>query len=223
MPLRTTPLVPGEYYHVYNRGVAYQPIYNNKRDYERFLLCLNYYRYNNVPLRLSRFLQLPKDDSEVLMKHLEDKNDKIVDIISFCLMPNHFHLLVRQNTNNGISRFLRLSINSYARYFNVKHERVGAVFQGMFKVVHITTEEQLIHVSRYIHLNPLVSYVVKDKDFLSYPYSSLHSYLKGNLRLIVDPNPILEHFSSPEEYLKFVLDQADYGKELEKIKHLVLE
>lgn len=137
-------------------------------------------------------------------------------------MPNHFHLLIKQNTDNGISRFMRLTINSYARYYNTKYKRVGSLFQGMFKAVHIETDEQLLHISRYIHLNPLVSHIINEQDFLSYPYSSLPEYI-NNQGYISNPVPILNHFSKKQSYLKFVLDQADYGKELEKIKHLTLE
>ncbi|MBI2021780.1 hypothetical protein HYS93_02760 [Candidatus Daviesbacteria bacterium] len=93
----------------------------------------------------------------------------------------------------------------------------------MFKVVHIQTTEQLIHLSRYIHLNPLVSYLVKEENFLSYPWSSLQYYLEDYPNDIINPKVILDSFSSSKDYLKFVLDQVDYGKELERIKHLTLE
>ncbi len=222
MPYRTTPLVEGEYYHVYNRGVAFQDIFKNKRDYERFLLCLHYYQFKDIPIRLSKFLQMPEEDRSGIFKEVIRNSDKIVDLTAFCLMPNHFHFLIKQNTQDGISRFLRLTINSYARYFNTKYKRVGSLFQGMFKVVHVETDEQLLHLSRYIHLNPLVSYLVKEKDFISYPWFSLQEYVK-NEPIISNPKPVLENFSQKQNYLDFVLDQADYGKELEKIKHLKLE
>lgn len=222
MPYRTVPLAKGEYYHVYNRGVAYQPIFKNTRDYERFLLNLHYYQFSNIPVRLSKFLKLPREDREQLFQELLKQNDKIVDIVAFCLMPNHFHFLIKQNTHDGLSRFMRLTINSYAKYFNTKYKRAGTLFQGMFKVVHVETDEQLLHLSRYIHLNPLVSYLVKEKEFMSYPWSSLQEYINGEAK-ISNPKPILDHFSKKQSYLQFVLDQADYGKELERIKHLLFK
>src|SRR5690348_10592818 len=149
MPIRTIPLVSGEYYHVYNRGVAHQPTFLKKKDYERFLLCLRYYQYN-PPLKLSRCLQISLKEREKFLTNIENQEAKIVDIIAYCLMPNHFHILIKQNKEDGISKFLRLSINSYARYFNTKYKRVGTLFQGMFKAIHIETEEQLLHLSRYI-------------------------------------------------------------------------
>lgn len=219
MPLRTTPLVVGEHYHVYNRGVAGQPVFLNKREYERFILCLSYYRFKDLPVRLSRLLQLDGEEREQILSNLHEKNDKLVDLIAFCLMPNHFHILLQQLADGGISTFLKQITASYTLYFNVKNERVGPLFQGAFKAVRIESDEQLLHVSRYIHLNPLVSYVVKDADFMSYPWSSLREYMSATQGM-TNPKPILDHFKGSEEYVKFVLDQADYGKELEKIKHL---
>ena len=137
-------------------------------------------------------------------------------------MPNHFHLLLQQLTDGGISKFIKHIGDSYTRYFNTKKERVGPLFQGAFKAVHVETNDQLIHLSRYIHLNPLVSFIVKEENFLSYPWSSLQIYLKKRHNF-VNPKPVLEQFKTNDEYLQFVLDQIDYGKELEKIKHLILE
>lgn len=222
MPYRVIPLVTGEYYHIYNRGVAYQSVFTNKRDYQRFILALHYYQFKNIPIRLSKFLQIPEEDRTTMFQDITDMNNRIVDVTTYCLMPNHFHLLLKQNTEDGISRFLRLTINSYARYFNIKYKRVGPLFQGMFKVVRVETEEQLLHLSRYIHLNPLVSFVVQEKDFISYPWSSLQEYIT-HTPTITDPTPILSHFSPQQSYLDFILDQAEYGKELEKIKHLQLD
>lgn len=222
MPTRITPLVNDQYYHIYNRGVASSPTFSFKKDYERFLLCLSYYRFDNLPSRLSRLLQLDKDEREKIVLGLKKTDHKIVDLIAFCLMPNHFHLLLKQVKDGGVSRFMKQITDSYTRYFNTKYQRVGPLFQGVFKAVRIETDEQLLHVSRYIHLNPLVSMVVRDEHFLNYRWSSLRSYLNKNSDE-VNPNSILTHFKSNKDYLKFVMDQADYGKELERIKHLALE
>jgi len=222
MPYRTTPFVNDEYYHIYNRGVALQPTYLTKSEYERFLLCLSYYRFSNLSCKLSRLLQISKELREQMLLKLEKENDQLVQIISFALMPNHFHLLLRQSKDGGISKFIRQITDSYTKYFNTKNDRIGPVFQGPFKAVLISTTEQLIHVSRYIHLNPLVSFVVKEENFLQFPWSSLKNYLSNNPDF-VKHQPILENFKTPQKYLQFVLDQADYGKELERIKHLTLE
>jgi putative transposase len=167
-------------------------------------------------------MQLPENQRKDLISELWGKKGKLVEIISFALLPNHFHLLLRQSADNGISTFMRLAINSWTRYFNTKHNRPGALFQGVFKAVHIETDEQLIHLSRYIHLNPLLAFVVKEKDFLSYPWSSLSDYINGKSSF-VDLDTVLSYFPSLETYRKFVCNQIDYARELEKIKHLTIE
>lgn len=222
MPYRITPLANNEYYHIYNRGVARQPTYFFKNDYERFLLSLSYYRFDNLPSKLSRLLQIPKDEREQIFSELEQTNDKVIDIICYCLMPNHFHLLVQQLKDGGISKFMKQTTDSYTRYFNTKHQRVGPIFQGAFKSVHVDSNEQLLHLSRYIHLNPLVSFVVREDGFLDYPWSSLKKLVNDDLSF-VNAKVVIKQFKSPEKYLKFVLDQTDYAKELEHIKHLSFE
>lgn len=224
MPYRFTPLVDGEHYHIYNRGVARQPIFSSKKDYERFLLCLSYYRLNNLPCKLSRLLQIPKEERDPILQSLQKANDQIIEVVAFCLMPNHFHFLIKQIKENGISTLIRHIINSYTRYINKKNERVGPLFQGPFKAVHITSDEQLLHLSRYIHLNPLISLVIRDENFIAYPWSSLQNYLYNRQQYtFINPKIILENFKSPTDYLKFIMDNADYAKELKQIKHLTFE
>lgn len=219
---RRVPLVTGEYYHIYNRGVARQPTFLSKYDYGQALLALSYYRFVKPPVKLSRFKELAKEDRKSFLTELESKNEKLAEIISFVFMPNHFHFLLRQEAEGGTSTYLSKFTNSYTRYFNTKRERVGAVFQGVFKAVHVGSSEQLVHLSRYIHLNPLVSFVIREKDFLAYPWSSLPDYLRGESSL-VELEPVLSEFKSPDKYKEFVLDQKDYAKRLEEIKHLTLE
>ena len=222
MPYRSIPLATGEYYHVYNRGVAQQPVYLLKKDYQRFLLSLEFYLHKDYPFKLSNLLQLSDDVRGSVLSELVKKNNKFVEITAFCLMPNHFHLLLQQKTEGGISKFMKLITDSYTRYFNTRHDRVGPLFQGQFKAVHVSKNEQLVHLSRYIHLNPLVSFVVRDEKFLNYPWSSLGFYSKKEQGM-VEPDIVLGQFRSARQYLKFVLDQKDYGRKLEQIKHLVLE
>ncbi len=223
MPYRITPLVTDHYYHVFNRGVAHQPTFLLARDYERFLFYLSYYRHKEAPVRLSKLLQLSKDVRNNILKKLEIENHEIVEIIAYCCMPNHFHILLKQKTDGGVSLFMRKVTDGYTRYFNTKHQRVGPVFQGAFKAVHINNNEQLVHVSRYIHLNPIVSAVVRENDFLAFPWSSLKSYMNNEISSFINSQSILENFRNPQKYLEFVNDQIDYGKRLEEIKHLTFE
>ena len=138
-------------------------------------------------------------------------------------MPNHFHLLLKQIKRKGISSFISNFQNSYAKYFNARHQRTGSLFQNPFKAVLVEDEGQLLHLSRYIHLNPYSSLVVKKKnDVLNYPWSSFIQY-KNQKNSFCQPEVVLDKFDSLKDYEKFVLDRADYQKTLEEIKHLTCE
>ncbi len=203
--------VNGELYHIFNRGVAKMPIYSNFFDYRHFLDTVIYYQIDGPKPRFSFFRNKPL---------LLDKNKKIVEIISYCLMPNHFHFILRQNRENGITEFIGKISNSYTKYFNTKNKRIGHLFQGEFRSVRVESDEQLLHLSRYIHLNPVVGYVTK--DLMSYRWFSYLEYL-GLKDGICLKDPILGQFKSPEAYQQFVLDQVGYAKELESIKHKLLD
>lgn len=223
MPGRSTVLATGEIYHIFNRGITSQPTFLDKRDYQRALETLFYYQSNNLPLKYSRFLTLSRDERNKLLKRLKTKGEFLVEFVAYCLMPNHFHLLIRQTRKDGISRFIGNFTNSYTRYFNTKQERGGPLFQGKFKSVRIETDEQLLHITRYIHLNPHASYVVKTlEELMSYPYSSFPEYLqRTNLDSCVK-KIVLGNFKDPSSYKQFVFDQADYQRNLNNIKHLLL-
>lgn len=212
----------GEIYHIYNRGVERRPVFTNKREHQRAVDLLKYYRFAHLPMRYSQLLSLPSPAQETVWERIRKENNYEVLIIAYCLMPNHFHLVVKQSNDGGVSRYMANFTNSYTKYFNTKYRRVGSLFQGPFKAIHVETDEQLLHLSRYIHLNPLVTFVVKEKDFLSYPWSSLPDYLRGKSSL-VEVETVLSHFSSSQKYQRFVLDQVDYAKKLEGIKHLTFE
>lgn len=212
-----------EIYHVFNRGVELRPTFTDKREFTRAVEGLSYYRYAHLPLKLSKFLVLAEPEKSKLIQKITNEHQKLVEIICYCLMPNHFHLLLKQKMENGISIFTSNFTNSYTKYFNTRHERVGPLFQGVFKAVHIESDEQLIHVSRYIHLNPVSSYIIEPDQLNTYQWSSLPQYVDLDSREIADPETVLNLFPSKEKYKEFVLDQVDYARTLEQIKHLVPE
>lgn len=212
MPYRTVPLVTDEYYHVYNRGVAGMNIYPDLTFLKRFVKNMIYYQIAGPKPRYSLFCPTTTE---------LDRSKKIVKIICHCLMPNHFHLLLKQAKDGGVSEFVRNLENSYTKYFNIRSKRVGPIFQGQFKAVLIESNEQLLHVSRYIHLNPLVSDVTNALD--NYKWSSYPEYIGVSGSEIYAKDIILDQFKSPEDYQKFVLDQEDYGRALELIKHQLLD
>lgn len=224
MPYRNVVLAQDQVYHAYNRGVAALPIFHSHKDYSRFLTLIDYYRFMNTPASFSQIIKLPYDEKDQILAGLKKENKVHVDVLSFCLMPNHFHLLLKQLTEKGISNFLSNLQNGYAKYFNIKNSRVGPLFQSMFKAVRIDTDEQLIHVSRYIHLNPSTGYIVEPKNLLEYDWSSMGTYLKdGKSYPFVQTEIVLSLFKNAESYKQFILDQADYQRELDKIRHLILE
>ncbi len=222
MPRRITPLVNGEIYHVFNKGIASENTFTSTREYQRAKITLKFYQYYPLYTRLSLFLQLDEDKRKNLFKFRGAV--KIVSILAYVFMPNHFHFLVRQEEEGGISRFMSNFQNSYTRYFNTIHKRVGGLFLTQFKAVKIDTDEQLYHVSRYIHLNPYAAEIIRSLEELRrYRWSSLPEYLGLSEEAICDKELILSNFGSVEKYQEFVFDQADYQRSLEKIKRLSLE
>jgi len=212
MPYRITPLATGEYYHIFNRGVEKRKVFTNRRDYKRFLETINYYLQKSP---IVKFSQATDESKNAQLK------DRLVEIITYCLMPNHFHLLLKQLQNNGISTFMRKISDSYTKYFNTKNERPGPLFQGQFKAVRIETDDQLLHVSRYIHLNPIIGFLAD--NLRRYEWSSYPAFIGIANDSVCKKDEILNFFSGPSDYEKFVLDQIDYAKKLNEIKHVTLD
>lgn len=199
-----------------------RPIFTHKWEYRRALNTIGYYRFLKPPIRYSKYIILEERRRIQLLDALLVSQLQ-VDILAFCLMPNHFHLLLRQTADDGISRFVSKFCDSYSKYFNIKHDRVGPLFQGPFKAVRVESEEQLIHLSRYIHLNPISSFLIKEPELDSYSWSSLTEYLAPQGSTISNPKFILELFKSPNKYRDFVHNQIDYAQKLERIRHLIFD
>ena len=211
MPKRKTILATGETYHIFNRSLQHVPIFSTKTEFEQFLVAARYYLQKNPPVKLSYYRQQPD-------RYKLDFNKTVVRLSAHCLMPSHFHLLLTQLEDEGIKKYIHKVATSYSRYFNTKHERKGPLFESKFKAVRIESHEQLVHLSRYIHLNPVTAYLVEDPE--DYQYSSYNIYLGKKKSDFVDPSDVLANFSTPQKYKKLVLDQKDYQKELDRIKHL---
>lgn len=211
MPNRKVILATGEYYHIYNRGVAKQPIFKTQRDYQRFLQTMIFYQVEKPATKFS----------DANLRQPSNRKSLKVDIICYCLMPNHFHLLLKQNSDNGISTYMSRVSNSFTRYFNTRHDRVGPLFQGRFKAVHIESNEQLIHLSRYIHLNPLVNFIVV--NLRHYKWSSFTEYIHETKNNYCSKDIILKQFSSPSLYDQFIIDNEKYARSLEMIKHQCID
>ncbi len=223
MPYRKTPLIVGEIYHVFNRSVAKQPIFTHQRDYQRALDTLEFYTYPQVNLRFSYYQRLDQSAKQKFLKQ-QKSGVKPIAMLAFCLMPNHAHFLIQEKQDGGISSFMRKFQNSYARYFNVKRNRTGALFQSMFKAVRVENESQLIHVCRYIHLNPYSSSIISTLEELeAYSWSSLPTYLGYSKSTLIDTSIINPLFSSAQELKETLVNHADCQRSLDQIKHLLLD
>lgn len=223
MPPRQTLLVTGEIYHVVSRGHGGAPIFGRKSDYPQFINTFTYYQNHKPPCRFSKFKTLTINQKNVILESFHFKKDFLVEVLAYCLMPNHFHFLLKQMKDSGVKEFVRLVGNSYAKYFNTKYRRKGTLFESRFKAVRIENDNQLLHVSRYIHLNPYSAYIVRTiEDLPNYPFSSLPQYLTESEN-ICNKELILGQFSSANQYKKFVFNQADYQRKLQDIKHQLLE
>jgi len=223
MPGRKFPLVTKYFYHVYNRGVEQRVTFKSKKDYQRFYELMKYYRFSNTNMSFSKFKQISRKRRREILAELEKLNKKFVNVIAYCLMPNHFHLLLHQITTNGITNYLRKIQNAYTKYFNKKNERIGSLYQGTFKSVLIESEEQLLHVFRYILLNPYSGAVIKDvKDLIDYPWTSIKEHLLDEKGICSD-EIIKQSFKNNDSLKEFIYDRAEYQRNLENIKHLVLE
>jgi putative transposase len=223
MPGRLIPLRTGEYYHVFNRGIDRCPTFTCIKEYERAMLALHYYQYIDIPVRLSVLLSYAHDAREHVLNECDKRKNTMINVLAVCLMPNHFHLLLQQTKDGGISTYLGNFQNSYTRYFNTRNERDGSLFLDQFKAVHIETDEQLMHVSRYIHLNPFTSSICSEEEVFSYRWSSLSSYYGDGKMNWVNTSIIDKMFRSKNAYRVFVQNQAGYQKTLKMISYLTFE
>ena len=209
MPIRKEPLITGEYYHVFNKTYQYEPFIDQQLS-KRAQLSLWYANYPH-DISISKYLHASKE----LQQNCQDKMSKFHSkntILAYVFMSNHFHILLRQDEDNGISKYVADFQNTITQYFNTKHDNQGPIFHQQFKAVRINTGEQLLHVSRYIHLNPHTANITKNcEELQEYEFSSLGIYAQKYLppHKIVNTDILLSYFNNnPSKYLEFVNDNA---------------
>lgn len=224
MTRRIHPIITNQIYHIFNKGIAGQPIFSSIYDYQRFINLIDYYRFSSTDLRFSFYNRLPIERKQRFLEEMKMIKTTQVLIYAYCLMPNHFHLLVKEIESNGTRKFIANLQNSYAKYFNKKRKRNGSLFQEMFKIVRVENDEQFLHVARYIHLNPLTSYIIKKaSDLNKYAWSSYPSYLGKPQNEFIEQSMLLNYYKNKEDLKSFTLDQADYQKKIHDLDYLTLE
>lgn len=220
--LRKINFVPDNYYHIYNRGVEKRKIFLEKSDYERFLVLL--YLGNDIqPVNIRDHFRKGGSFAEMFSK---ERKESLVDIGAYCLMPNHFHLLLKPKTEEGITAFMKKICTGYSMYFNLKNQRSGTLFQGEFRANLTDKDQYLKYLFAYIHLNPVkliegewktkgIKNIKKARKFLeSYQWSSYLYYTGAKL-----PDPILnskefpEYFKNSKEFNDFINDWFVFAKE----------
>lgn len=212
MALRKVNFAIQEYYHLYNRGVEKKNIFLDNSDYKKFLFLM--YICNTT--------------KSIVLREINDNFDRgetIVDIGAYCLMRNHFHILVREKVKGGITAFTRKLLTAYSMYFNKKYERTGKLWQGVFQSSHIDSDEYLKYMYSYIHLNPAVYKDLKWRENLDrnsrelfefvsdYKYSSFSNYLDRATNYqaqILSPKAFPEYFKNPLQYKKELSEWLNY-------------
>ncbi len=223
--MRTVSLNTDCIYHIYNRGVEKRKIFLDSDYYSRFISLLKHslsYKYPySLVIRSLKEAKSKKSKQEFLRRLETKRINPPVEIISFCLMPNHYHLTIKQLVKDGVSDFMHRIGTAYTKYFNILQDRSGRLFEGTFKAVQVESEEQLIHLTRYQHINPH-SLDLTPKEIVNYPWSSLPTYLGGKKFSFVNPEMVLSAFKDSKSYLDFVLAEIS-GSEVYNIQNVAID
>lgn len=220
MSIRKAPFASGEYYHLYNRGNSKQKIFHDVEDYGRFVTLL--YTCNSEN-NFKMFLIEGSSDKD---PYLWERGEAIVSIGAYCLMPNHFHLLITEKEDSGISKFMQKLSTAYVMYYNNKYARTGSLFEGKFKSEHLSIDRYLKYIFSYIHLNP-VKLLQKDwkkvgiknkmeviKYLDGYEYSSYFEYMgtERKQNFILNKKAYPNYFPSIKNFKREILEWINYDQ-----------
>jgi putative transposase len=211
------------YYHIYNRGVEKREIFLDSQDYNVFLSYLKEYLSPKDTANLQSILSdptIPWKEKDKALKLLRMNNfSEEITLLSFCLMPNHFHFFIKQTNSKAIDHFMQSLCTRYTMYFNRKYKRVGSLYQAVYKAALVTTEGQFLHLSRYIHKQALI---LQGETLQEQHPCSFVEYIGKRQTSWVKPQEVLDYFSKTNpnmSYQNFVKQQDDF----EFLSHLTLE
>ncbi len=224
---RPTIFASDEFYHVYNRGTDKRTVFTKATERKRFLALL--YACNSDK---AVELKLQGSTLEEMLKTNYKRGKELVDICAYCLMPNHFHLLLREKNDGGISRFMQKLLTAYTMYFNKKHERSGSLFQGRFKAARADNDEYLKYLISYIHLNPVKLIDAKwkengirnlaatEKFLATYRYSSYLDFLESDRieKVILNKSALPEYFENLGDFKNSVREWLKYNAPDSKVE-----
>ena len=211
MGLRKASFAINEYYHLYNRGTEKRKIFLDTEDYKHFLFLM--YICNT-----EKSIELRRIDQYF------DRGETIIDIGAYCLMPNHLHLLVREKTEGGISKYMLKLMTSYSMYFNKKYKRTGKLCENKFKSNYVDNDNYLKYLYSYIHLNPakLIDKNWKENKtkninkllgyVFSYQYSSLKEYTNQKF-ITLNPSQFPHYFKKPNDHKKELFEWLDFNND----------
>ncbi|OGZ32142.1 MAG: hypothetical protein A3H02_03195 [Candidatus Niyogibacteria bacterium RIFCSPLOWO2_12_FULL_41_13] len=231
--MRKVKFVPGEYYHIFSRTIFNIPEFKENRNIKR--LTQAFLAANSK--ESDKIFQILRNNENISIEKIikiVNQREKLVDILCYVVMPDHYHLLLKERRKNGITEFVRKCNISIAKYINIKKERKGSLFESRFNSKHIDDNKYLLHLSLYIHLNPLDFLVNKNwrnhklrdwsdakRKLLNYPWSSLKSFLDKNNKdpIITGTDIILEQFPNANDYEFFLKDWS--GESLDAIEDFI--
>lgn len=209
----TRNFVSGGTYHIYNKSSDNKILFKDETDYKTFLFYLFIYLqplktvlkvYENLPFRLQ-------------IKNLH----KEIDCLAFCLMPDHFHILLKQTSEDAIPKLMKQVTNAYTEYYNKKYNTQGPLLRGRYKAVTIEKDQQILQLARYIHLHPVIVKLTKNAN--EYQWSSMREYENKATEAICNKRIILSYYSSEKAHSSFVNDIEDYHKHLHSLNSLIIE
>jgi putative transposase len=220
--MRKVELANGEYYHIYNRGVDKREVFSCVADYERFLLSMNLLNDERDGL-MQDWRDMRRVDPRVQLwdiPELNSRRNRAIEIVAYCINPNHYHFILKQIREGGIKTFMQKLSTSYTNYFNVKYKRSGSLFQGRYKSAHIDSNEYLLYLSVYVNKNNFIhGYNQND----NWPYSSLPDYLDRRNNNLVNKEVILGQFKNIDEYKDFINNNALYMREKKELEKYLIE